>query len=466
MFSRDEIKSLTDKVLTMARDAKADGAEVSFDGGERSATRWANSSITTNLVQYDQNVSVTLRLGQKSGNATTRELDDESLKAAVDEAVDAAQKARDNPNLPPLMKGPQDYVKVDAVVPATADFGPGERARWVKQSVDICEKKGVLGAGYIPKAYQTTCQANSEGLFAYYQYAETGFILTCRMPSGSGSGWAGITGAKDLSQIDVAQLTEVASNKAVKSQKPRAIEPGRYTTILEPRPAARFLSTMMGAFNAGGGGGGFGGGGGGGFNFGGVGRPFVAADGTPKTGQKLFSDAFTLKSDVGNPILRQTPVNNDGSAAHPVTWIEKGVLKNVFYDANTARRQKVQASPATPNMSLVVEGTDKSIDDIVKTTRRGLLVTFFWYLRPVDTLTLLNTGMTRDGLFLIENGEIAGPVQNFRWNMSPLVGFANISAVGKSVPIHTGEAYDGPGTALVPPIRIEDFYMTSVSPAV
>ncbi|HEY6213737.1 MAG TPA: TldD/PmbA family protein [Vicinamibacterales bacterium] len=462
MFSRDEIKALTDKVLSMARDARADGAEVSFDGGERSATRWANSSITTNLVQYDQNVSVTVRVGQKSGNATTRELDDESLKAAVDEAMDAAQKARDNPNLPPLMKGPQDYVKVDAVVPATAEFGPGERARWVRQSVDICEKKGVLGAGYIPKAYQTTCLANSAGLFAYYQYAETGFILTCRMPTGSGSGWAGITGAKDLSQVDVAQLTEVAANKAVKSQKPRAIEPGRYTTILEPRPAARFLSTMMGAFNAGGGGGGFGGG----FNFGGVGRPFINADGTPKIGQKLFSDAFTVKSDIGNPVLRQTPINNDGSAARPVTWIEKGVLKNVYYDAATARRQKAQPSPATPNMSLSVEGTAQSIDDIVKTTRRGLLVTFFWYLRPVDTLTLLNTGMTRDGLFLIENGEIAGPVQNFRWNMSPLVGFANISAVGKPVPIHTGEAYDGPGTALVPPIRIEDFYMTSVSPAV
>ena len=142
------------------------------------------------------------------------------------------------------------------------------------------------------------------------------------------------------------------------------------------------------------------------------------------------------------------------------------MLKNVFYDAATARRQKVQASPATPNMSLVIEGTNQSLDDIVKSTRRGLLVTFFWYLRPVDTLTLLQTGMTRDGLFLIENGEIAGPVQNFRWNMSPLVGFANISAIGRSVPIHTGEAYDGPGTALVPPIRIEDFYMTSVSPAV
>lgn len=463
MYSREQIKELTDKVLNMV---KADAVEVSFDGGERSATRWANSSITVNLVQYDQQLSINVRHGQKQGAASTREFDDESLKAMIDEANDAAQKARDNPNLTPLVKGPQDYVTVDAVLPATAEFGPGERAAWVKQSVDICEKKGVLGSGYIPKAYQTSCLANSEGLFAYYQYAETGFVLTCRMSNGSGSGWSGITGAKDLSQIDVAQLTEVAANKAAKSQKPRAVEPGRYTTILEPRPAARFLSTMMGAFNAGGPGGGFGGGGGGGFNFGGIGRPFVNADGTPKTGQKLFSDSFTLKSDIGNPILRQTPIMNDGSAAKPVTWVEKGVLKDVYYDAASARRQKVSPTPATPNMSLVLEGSSQSLEDMIKTTRRGLLVTFFWYIRPVDTLTLLQTGMTRDGLFLIENGEITGPVQNFRWNMSPLVGFANISAIGKSVPIHTGEAYDGPGTALVPPIRIEDFYMTSVSPAV
>jgi predicted Zn-dependent protease len=460
MYSRDEIKSLTDKVLNMT---KADAVEVAFEGGERSATRWANSSITVNLVQYDQQLTLTVRHGLKQGAASSREFDDESLKAMIDEAQDAAQKARDNTNLTPLVKGPQEYVPVDAVAPPTADFGPGERAAWVKQSVDICEKKGVLGAGYIPKVYQTTCLANSEGLFAYYPYAEVGFVLTCRMPTGSGSGWSGITGAKSLAQIDVGALTEVAANKALKSQKPRAIEPGRYTTIIEPRPAARLLSTMMGAFNAGGGGGG---GFGGGFNFGGIGRPFVNADGTPKIGQKLFSDAFTLKSDIGNPILRQTPIMNDGSSANAVTWIEKGVLKNLYYDPATARRQKAAPSTATPQMSLVVEGTDHSIDDIVKTTRRGLLVTFFWYLRPVDTLTLLNTGMTRDGLFLIENGEIAGPVQNFRWNMSPLVAFANISAVGKAVPIHTGEAYDGPGTALVPPIRVEDFYMTSVSPAV
>jgi predicted Zn-dependent protease len=125
MYARDEIKTLVDKVLNMT---VADGVELSFDGGERAGTRFANSTITTNLVQYDQQLTITVRHGQKQASASTRELDDESLKAAVDEAQEAAQKARDNPNLTPLVKGPQEYIKVDAVVPATAEFGPGERA--------------------------------------------------------------------------------------------------------------------------------------------------------------------------------------------------------------------------------------------------------------------------------------------------------------------------------------------------
>jgi len=451
MYSREEIKALTDKVLNMA---KADAVEVEFNGGERSGTRWANSTITVNLVQLDQQVSVTVRHGQKTGTASTREFDDESLKAMVDEANDAAQTARDNPNLPPLVKGPQDYVPVDAALPAMVNFGPGERAEMVKKSVAVCDKKGALGSGYIPKNYQTTCSANSEGLFAYYQYAEAGMILTCRTQDGRGSGWAGITGVKDLSLIDAAKISEIAADKAIKSQKPRALEPGRYTVILESRPAARFLSLMTGIFNA---------------RAVETGpRSYLSGKerGASKLGEKVFSDLVTIKSDIGNPILRQTPIMADGTAARPVTWVEKGVLKNLYYDNQYAARAKKEPTRATPNMSLVLEGSNQSVEQMIKSTRRGLLVSFLWYIRAVDQPTLLNTGMTRDGLFLIENGEIAGPVQNFRWNMSPLVGFNNVTAIGESVPMHTGEAYDGPGSALVPAVRIEDFYMTSVSPAV
>ena len=466
MYTRDQAKEIVDKVLNMAT---ADAVEVNLTGGERSGTRWANSSITTNLVQYDRQVSVTVRLGQKSGSAETRDFSDAGLKTMVDEALSEARQARDNPTLPELL-GPQEYIPVDAALPDLVNFGPGERARMVRDSIDLAERKGVLGAGYIPKIDQATCTANSKGLFAYYRVAEAGFVLTCRMADGSGSGWAGTTGIKDLKMIDAKALTEVAADKALKSRKPRAIEPGRYTVILEPRANARFLSLMTGIFTTAGGGGGAGSatpgaeapagagvgrGGGGGGGAGGlntVGR-FMA---DKKVGDKLFSDLFTLKSDVGNPILRQTPIMNDNRPAKAVTWVDKGLL--TAFGPNQG---------ATPNMSLSQEGSNLSIEDMVKQTRRGLLVTFFWYIRgvPSDVQPLLNTGMTRDGLFLIENGEIVGPVQNFRWNMSPIVGYNNLTLVGKPVPMHTGESYDGLGTALVPPVRIEEFYMTSVSPA-
>jgi predicted Zn-dependent protease len=450
MYSRDEVKAITDKVINMAN---VDGVEVEFSGGERSATRFANSNITANMVQFDRSVSITVHQGNKSGSTTVRDFDDATLKQAVEDALKKTEQAKESPE-PAVLIGPQEYEPVDAALPSGVNYGPAERARAVRQSLDICNKKGVLGSGYIPKVHQTTCSANSKGLFAYYQYAEASFILTVRTKDGTGSGWAGITGVKDTSLIDAVQLTEIASEKALKSQKARALEPGRYTVILEPRPAARFLSLMTGIFSARG-------------AEGPVGNFFSGKErGTTKVGEKVFSEAFTLKSDIGNPILRQSPIGTDGLAARDVTWVEKGVLRNLYYDRQWATRQKKEPTPAALNNSLVMEGSDMTVDQMIKSTRRGLLVTFFWYIRPVDQPTLLNTGMTRDGLFLIENGEIAGPVQNFRWNMSPIVGFNNITAVGRAVPIHTGESYDGPGTALVPPVRMEDFYMTSVSPAV
>ena len=246
MYPREEVKAITDKVIDMA---KAETVEVEFNGGERSATRFANSNITANMVQFDRNVAITVHVGNKAGTATVRDFDDATLKQAVADAIKRAGEARESQDAPVLL-GPQEYEPVDAALPSGVNYGPAERAKAVRQSLDICAKKGVLGSGYIPKVYQTTCSANSKGLFAYYQYAEASFILTARTKDGGGSGWAGITGVKDTSLIDPVQLTETAADKALKSQKPRALEPGRYTVILEPRPAARFLSLMLGLFTA------------------------------------------------------------------------------------------------------------------------------------------------------------------------------------------------------------------------
>ena len=449
-YSKDEIKQITDKVLNMC---KADAVEVRFSGGERSATRFANSSITANLIEHDQEVTITVRYGQKTANATTHQTDDDSLKRTIDAVQALARRKPENPELMPLVKPPQNYIEIDAAQPSAVNFGPGERARMVKVSTDICEKRGVLGAGYIPKFDWVDASANSEGLFTYFHYADASFILTCRTPDQTGSGWAGTTGVKDITNINAEMLTNVAADKALKSRKPKAIEPGNYTVILEPRPAARYLSLMLGALNARGAE---------------EGRSFMSGKqrGETRLGEKVFGDNFTLRSEIGNPILRQSPIGQDGLSAKPITWVEKGVVKNLFYDRFWAQKQKKEPTATSPNMSLVMEGGTTSVEEMIKTTKRGLLISFFWYIRPVDNMTLLNTGMTRDGLFLIENGEIAGPVQNFRWNDGPARGFNNITALGTPVPMHIGEAYDQPGTALVPPMRIEDFRMTSISPAV
>jgi predicted Zn-dependent protease len=449
-YSREEVKQITDKILNMC---KADAVEVDFSGGERSATRFANSTITANLIEHDQQVEITAYFGQKTARTTVHQFDDESLKTAISQVTELAKRKPDNPETMMPVKPPQNYLPVEAALPAAVNFGPAERAAMVKKSVDICEKKGVVGAGYIPKFHWTQATANSEGLFAYYRWADASFVLTCRTPDGTGSGWAGITNVKDVSQIDAAALTTVAADKAVKSVKPRAIEPGDYTVILEPRPAARYLSLLLFAFNA---------------RAAEEGRSFMSGKerGSTRLGEKVFGENVTIRSVIDDPILRQTPVGQDGIAARNTTWVEKGVVKNLYYDRYWAKKQGKEASPTSPNQSLVMDGGTATIEEMIKTTKRGLLVSFFWYIRPVEQMTLLNTGMTRDGLFLIENGEIVAPVQNFRWNETPAVSYNNITMLGKPVPMHTGEAYDGPGTALVPPMRIDDFTMTSISPAV
>src|SRR5215471_5052509 len=151
-YSREDVKAITDKVLNMA---KADGVEVSFAGGERSATRYANSTITANLVEHDQSVFITVYYDLKSATTSTHQFDDQSLKTAIAQAQELAKRRPDNPELMPLVKPPQDYLPVDAALASAVNFGPAERAKMVAQSVAICEKKGVLGSGYIPKLHWT-----------------------------------------------------------------------------------------------------------------------------------------------------------------------------------------------------------------------------------------------------------------------------------------------------------------------
>ena len=301
-YSRDEIKQITDKVLNMC---KADAVEVRFSGGERSATRFANSSITANLIEHDQEVVGHRPLRPEERRAaTTHQFDDASLKRSIDGVQELARRKPDNPELMPPVKGPQTYVEVDAALPRPANFGPAERAGDGQGEHRHLREERRARRRLHPEDALDGCHRQPEGLFGYFRYAEASFILTCRTPDQTGSGWAGTTGVKDIRNINAAQLTEVAADKGLKSRKPRAIEPGNYTVILEPRPAARYLSLMLGALNA---------------RAAEEGRSFMSGKerGETRLGEKVFGDNFTLRSEIGNPILRQTPIGQDGLAAKP-----------------------------------------------------------------------------------------------------------------------------------------------------
>ena len=181
MYTREEAKAIVDKVLNMA---KADAVEVNLTGGERSGTRWANSSITTNLVQYDRQLTVTVRVGQKTGSANTRDFSDAGLQKMIDEALaEAAKQAERQPEPARAARTAGVHPGRRRAAGACVNFGPAERARMVKDSIDSREKMGVLGAGFIPKNDVATCTANSKGLFAYYRSAETGFSSPAACPT-------------------------------------------------------------------------------------------------------------------------------------------------------------------------------------------------------------------------------------------------------------------------------------------
>ena len=325
MYPREEVKAITDKVIDMA---KADAVEVEFNGGERSATRFANSNITANMVQFDRNVAITVYLGNKSGTATVRDFDDASLKQAVADALKRAEEARENPDAPVLL-GPQEYEPVDAALPSGVNYGPAERAKAVRQSLDICAKKGVLGSGYIPKVYQTTCIGQLEGALR---------LLPVRggelHPDRTDQGWRRLgLGGDHRRQGHRPDRSGAAHRNRGRqgAEEPEGARARARPLHRHPRAAARgavpvaddwACSTARTAEGA-------------------VGNYFSGKErGTTKVGEKVFSEQFTLKSDIGNPILRQTPIGTDGMPARDVTWVEKGVLKNLFYDRQWATRQK------------------------------------------------------------------------------------------------------------------------------
>ncbi|MBX2953569.1 MAG: TldD/PmbA family protein [Leadbetterella sp.] len=437
ILSREEAKKIIDKVLSYA---KADETAVSLGGSKTGNIRYARNTVSTSGESTNLALAVTSVFGKRSGTATINEFDDESLEKTVRRAEEIARLAPENPEYVPML-GPQQYTEVkETYADATAAINPEYRAKAALDSIEICKKKNLTSAGYLEDTTGFNAMGNSKGLFAYNRSTSVDFSVTVRTEDGLGSGYA-IQDYNDARKLNAAASTEVAAQKALASKGALALEPGKYTVILEPVAAADLIQNMMRSLDA---------------RNADEGRSFLSKKGGgTRLGEKLFDERVTIYSDPTNPEIPQSGFVMDGRPREKTTWIEKGVVKNMAYSRFWAQKQGVKALP--PPFGFIMEGGNESLADLIKGTKKGILVTRFWYIRAVDPQTLLYTGLTRDGTFYIENGKIKHPIKNFRFNESPVIMLNNVEAMGKPVRVNG---------SLIPPLKIRDFTFSSLSDAV
>ena len=444
LLSRDEARALADRVLAMSA---ADQTRVTIIGGRSGNTRFADGNISTSGSAENTSVTVVATIGRRQASASTNVLDDASLRSTVDTAQRLARLSPEDPELMPEL-GPQTYETVPAFVAATADLDPESRAVAVGRAVEAAAAGGreagrIFTAGFLEAGARAIAVATSNGLFAYHQTTDASFSMTARTPDGTGSGWAG-TGARDWGAIDPAALGRIAAQKAAASRNPGAIEPGRYTAVLEPAAVSDLVPLLAGALSA---------------RSADEGRsPFSNPGGGTRIGERVVDERVTLYSDPSDPDLLGQPFDSDGLPIRRTMWIENGVLRNLSYSRFWAQRQGLEPTGSPRAGGLALVGGTKTTEQLVAECERGILVTHFFYIRALDPRTVLQTGLTRDGTFLIEEGRVTRSLKNFRWNESPLLMLNRLEDVGRSEPTAPG--------LLMPPLRISGFDFSSLSDAV
>lgn len=436
LLSETEAKAILEKVMTFSQ---ADECEANLEGNEAGNLRYARNTVTTSGRVSDMTLVVQSSFGKRSGTATINEFDDDSLKKVVRRSEELARLAPENPEFVSNL-GPQKYKTSPAYVEATARISPEYRAQAAGASILPCREKDLTAAGFLQHGASFRSMMNRKGLFAYHRGTNVDFSVTVRTADGSGSGWAS-RDYNDVAKLDTGKASAVAVEKAIRSREPKAVEPGKYIVILEPAASIGLLQNMI-------------------FNFAArradEGRSFMAKKGGgTRLGEKIVDERVTIFSDPFHPDVPTSPFTGDGRPREKTVWIEKGVVKNLFYSRYWAEKQGVKAVP--PPANGIVQGGEANLEDLIRDTPRGILVTRTWYIRTVDPQTLLYTGLTRDGTFLIEDGKISRPVKNFRFNESPITMLNNLEALGRP------QRIDG---SLIPPMKVRDFTFTSLSNAI
>jgi predicted Zn-dependent protease len=444
-LSREECEAITKRALSFAG---ADETRVLVNSTSIANTRFAVNQISTGGDSFDSVVTVISKFGKRSGSSSTNRLDDDGIRAAVQMSERVAKLSPDDPESMPELTS-QAYQPGVNWSDTTASQDPATRATAVKRIADPAKAAGLVSTGFMEAITGAVAIANNKGLFAYNRSTSSVLTTTVRTPDGTGSGWAGAT-HHDWSRIDPAALGTRATQKARTSVNPVAIEPGRYTVVFEPTAVGNLVQFITRALNA---------------RSADEGRSFFSMPGGKnKIGEKVVDQRVTIVSDPFDPDVAGSPFSGDGLPTKRVVWIENGVVKNLDYDRYWAQKQG--RMPTGAGGSVRMTGGTATLDDLIRSTQRGLLVTRFWYLRPVDQRTILYTGLTRDGTYLIENGKITKPVKNLRFNDSPIFMLNNLEAMGVPERVSASEGGDPGQAIMVPPVKVRDFNFTSLSDAV
>ena len=440
--TKEEAFALMKKVLSYS---KAEECEVNLNSNENGNIRYAINSVSTSGKTFQSTLVVQSSYGKKVGVATINEFDDASLEKVVRRSEELAQLAPENPEYVGVL-GPQTYAEPKMYVPATAAITPKQRADMVEQSLAVAKGAGAIAAGFLEDGAGVAAMMNSKGLMAFSTSTNVNFSVTVRTQDGKGSGYA-IRGYNDIAKLDTKSATQIAADKAVKSATAKAIEPGKYTVILEPAAAAVLLENIFFSLDA---------------RQADEGRSFLSKPGgTTRLGEKLVDERVNIYSDPMNPDLPTSTWNGDGRPQEKISWIEKGVMKNLTYSRFWAQKKGVKAIPGPD--SAIMEGGTKTLEELIAGTKKGVLVTKLWYIRTVDPQSLLLTGLTRDGTFYIENGKIQYPIKNFRFNESPIIMLNNLEEMGK---VERTVSTESNNNYLIPPLKIRDFTFSSLSDAV
>ena len=461
ILSRSDAEEIATRAL---KNSPAEETRVSINSSARADTRFALNQVTTSGENRDTSVTITALVGGRSASVTTNRLDEASLTAAARQATEIAKLVPPNPERMPEL-GAQEYPPFKARIVSLPS--PSERAQAAKKVTEQARAAGLIATGFIECRAGASALANSKGLFAYDSSAVVTMTATVRTPDGTGSGWACSDG-DTFADIDAQRVGAVATDKALNSRAPVAVEPGRYTAILEPTAVGNLVQMIAGAMQA---------------RSADEGRSFFSkAGGGNKIGMKVVDERVTLLTDPEDSPSTNGGFDGDGMSLEKVVWIENGVVKNLNYDRFWAQKQGLKPTRAGGGggggggggfgggggggRSLRMLGGTTSMADMIKSTERGILVTRFWYIRGTDPRTISYTGLTRDGTFLIENGAVTRPVKNFRFNESPIFFLNNLEALGPVIRINASEALGAGGATYMPTLKVRDFTFSSLSDAV